>query len=208
MWSPRVMMVSSGPPDSHHRKLECTREDSQHLVQVHSIRFSNLASFKQFLGSPSIDSLSADSCPRTCSHVEVLAVKLQKVVFAVKQDLLYQFSNRFCPTWVLEQTLCGELCAPSTTALPLSSLKSGPQGSVSKAAVEVPFDPAYGHAWGVSPFPRFDMECMLINPPARPHLEGGVPVSCTAAAGQRVSSITTRVDGGCHNHGSIFCTIL
>ncbi|XP_054040710.1 F-box only protein 10 isoform X5 [Rissa tridactyla] len=55
---------------------------------------------------------------------------------------------------------------------------------------------------------RFDMECMLINPPARPHLEGGVPVSCTAAAGQRVSSITTRVDGGCHNHGSIFCTIL
>ncbi|NXW37285.1 FBX10 protein, partial [Phaetusa simplex] len=55
---------------------------------------------------------------------------------------------------------------------------------------------------------RFDMECMLINPPARPHLEGGAPVSCTAAAGQRVSSITTRVDGGCHNHGSIFCTIL
>ncbi|XP_014818062.1 PREDICTED: F-box only protein 10 isoform X2 [Calidris pugnax] len=55
---------------------------------------------------------------------------------------------------------------------------------------------------------RFDVECMLINPPARPHLEGGAHVSCAAAAGQRVSSITRRVDGGCHNHGSIFCTIL
>ncbi|NXJ70776.1 FBX10 protein, partial [Rostratula benghalensis] len=55
---------------------------------------------------------------------------------------------------------------------------------------------------------RFDVECMLINPPARPHMEGGASVSCVAAAGQRVSSITTRVDGGCHNHGSIFCTIL
>ncbi|NXS46866.1 FBX10 protein, partial [Balaeniceps rex] len=55
---------------------------------------------------------------------------------------------------------------------------------------------------------RFDMECMLINPPARPHIEGGAPGSCMAAGGQRVSSITTRVDGGCHNHGSIFCTIL
>ncbi|NWX23903.1 FBX10 protein, partial [Aegotheles bennettii] len=55
---------------------------------------------------------------------------------------------------------------------------------------------------------RFDRECMLINPPARPHLEGGAPGSCTTAGGQRVSSITTRVDGGCHNHGSIFCTIL
>ncbi|KAM6187750.1 LOW QUALITY PROTEIN: F-box only protein 10 [Sarcoramphus papa] len=55
---------------------------------------------------------------------------------------------------------------------------------------------------------RFDMECMLINPPARPHIEGGAVESCTAAGGQRVSSITTRVDGGCHNHGSIFCTIL
>ncbi|NXT53412.1 FBX10 protein, partial [Pluvianellus socialis] len=55
---------------------------------------------------------------------------------------------------------------------------------------------------------RFDTECMLINPPARPHLEGGAPVSCMATSGQRVASITTRVDGGCHNHGSIFCTIL
>ncbi|XP_009874986.1 PREDICTED: F-box only protein 10, partial [Apaloderma vittatum] len=55
---------------------------------------------------------------------------------------------------------------------------------------------------------RFDMECMLINPPARPHFEGGALVSCTTAAGPRVSSITSRVDGGCHNHGSIFCTIL
>ncbi|KAM9251166.1 F-box only protein 10 [Cariama cristata] len=55
---------------------------------------------------------------------------------------------------------------------------------------------------------RFDMECMLINPPARPHIEGGALGSCTAAGGQSVSSITTRVDGGCHNHGSIFCTIL
>ncbi|KFP56927.1 F-box only protein 10, partial [Cathartes aura] len=40
---------------------------------------------------------------------------------------------------------------------------------------------------------RFDMECMLINPPARPHIEGGALESCTAAGGQRVSSITTRV---------------
>ncbi|KFQ72513.1 F-box only protein 10, partial [Phaethon lepturus] len=55
---------------------------------------------------------------------------------------------------------------------------------------------------------RFDTECMLINPPARPHIEGGASGSRTAAGGQRVSSITTRVDGGCHNHGSIFCTIL
>ncbi|XP_074994223.1 F-box only protein 10 isoform X2 [Calonectris borealis] len=55
---------------------------------------------------------------------------------------------------------------------------------------------------------RFEMECMLINPPARPHMEGGATGSCTAAGDQRVSSITTRVDGGCHNHGSIFCTIL
>ncbi|NXS94217.1 FBX10 protein, partial [Jacana jacana] len=55
---------------------------------------------------------------------------------------------------------------------------------------------------------RFDVECMLINPPARPQLEVGASMSCAAAAGQRVSSITTRVDGGCHNHGSIFCTIL
>ncbi|NXK13040.1 FBX10 protein, partial [Herpetotheres cachinnans] len=55
---------------------------------------------------------------------------------------------------------------------------------------------------------RFDMECMLINPPARPHIGGGALGSCTAAGGQRVSSITTRVDGGCHNHRSIFCTIL
>ncbi|KAM7076158.1 F-box only protein 10 isoform 3-T4 [Ciconia maguari] len=55
---------------------------------------------------------------------------------------------------------------------------------------------------------RFDMECMLINPPARPHIKGSALGSCTAAGGQRVSSITTRVDGACRNHGSIFCTIL
>ncbi|NXG57782.1 FBX10 protein, partial [Hemiprocne comata] len=55
---------------------------------------------------------------------------------------------------------------------------------------------------------RFDVECMLINPPARPHLQGAAPGSCTVTGGQRVSSITSRVDGGCHNHGSIFCTIL
>ncbi|XP_072716972.1 F-box only protein 10 isoform X1 [Ciconia boyciana] len=55
---------------------------------------------------------------------------------------------------------------------------------------------------------RFDMECTLINPPARPHIKGSALGSCTAAGGQRVSSITTRVDGGCHNHRSIFCTIL
>ncbi|KFZ56124.1 F-box only protein 10 [Podiceps cristatus] len=55
---------------------------------------------------------------------------------------------------------------------------------------------------------RFDMECMLINPPARPHIEGGALMSCAATGDQRVSSINTTVDGGCHNHGSIFCTIL
>ncbi|XP_032863962.1 F-box only protein 10 [Tyto alba] len=55
---------------------------------------------------------------------------------------------------------------------------------------------------------RFDMECMLINPPARPHIRGDALGSCMAAGGQRVSSITSRVDGGCHNHRSIFCTIL
>ncbi|XP_026722681.1 F-box only protein 10 [Athene cunicularia] len=55
---------------------------------------------------------------------------------------------------------------------------------------------------------RFDMECMLTNPPARPHIRGR-PLEPHAVAGaQRVSNITTRVDGGCHNHGSIFCTVL
>ncbi|NWH59853.1 FBX10 protein, partial [Geococcyx californianus] len=55
---------------------------------------------------------------------------------------------------------------------------------------------------------RFDVECMLSNPPPRPHVEGGAPGSCTAAGSQRVSCITSRADGGCHNHGSIFCTVL
>ncbi|XP_040436424.1 F-box only protein 10-like isoform X2 [Falco naumanni] len=55
---------------------------------------------------------------------------------------------------------------------------------------------------------RFDMECMLINPPARPHVRGGVLGSCMAAGGPRVSSTTTRMDGGCHHRRSIFCTIL
>ncbi|KAM4638765.1 LOW QUALITY PROTEIN: F-box only protein 10 [Amazona ochrocephala] len=55
---------------------------------------------------------------------------------------------------------------------------------------------------------RFDTECMLINSSAWPCIEGSAPGSCMAAGGQRVSSIATRVDGGCDNHGSIFCTIL
>ncbi|XP_040434727.1 F-box only protein 10-like [Falco naumanni] len=55
---------------------------------------------------------------------------------------------------------------------------------------------------------RFDMECMLINPPARPHVRGGVLGSCMAAGGPRVSSTTTRMDGGCHHRRSIFCIIL
>ncbi|KAM6034639.1 F-box only protein 10 isoform 2-T3 [Chlamydotis macqueenii] len=55
---------------------------------------------------------------------------------------------------------------------------------------------------------RFDMECMLINPPARPHIEVGALGSCMVADGQNVSSITTKADRGCHNHRSIFCTIL
>ncbi|NWR80417.1 FBX10 protein, partial [Centropus unirufus] len=55
---------------------------------------------------------------------------------------------------------------------------------------------------------RFDVECMLMNPPARPHFEGGVLGSCPAAGGQGVSRITTRMDRGCHHHRSIFCSIL
>lgn len=144
--------------------------------------------------------------PRTCSHLEVLAVKSQKVVFVVKQDVLSQFSNHFCPTWVLEQTSCAEHCAPASTALPLSSLSL--KGAFLRLLWKRCCTLLMGHAWGVSPFPRFDMECMLINPPARPHIEGGALGSCTVTDGQRVSSITSRVDGGCHNHGSIFCTIL
>lgn len=80
---------------------------------------------------------------RTCSHLQVLAVKSQKVVFAVEQDVLSQFSNHFCPTCVLELKSRGEHCAPASTALPLSSLKGEPQGSVSKAALEAPFHPTH-----------------------------------------------------------------
>ncbi|XP_065511852.1 F-box only protein 10 isoform X2 [Caloenas nicobarica] len=55
---------------------------------------------------------------------------------------------------------------------------------------------------------RFDTECMLTSPSARPHIEGGALGSCTVAGGQRVSSVSTRVDEGCHKHGSVFCTVL
>ncbi|XP_074712387.1 F-box only protein 10 [Strix uralensis] len=55
---------------------------------------------------------------------------------------------------------------------------------------------------------RFDTECMLTNPPARPHIRGCALGPRTTAGAQRASSITTRVDGGCHNHGTVFCTVL
>ncbi|XP_051499464.1 F-box only protein 10 isoform X2 [Apus apus] len=55
---------------------------------------------------------------------------------------------------------------------------------------------------------RSDMGCMLSNPPARPQPPGGATGTRAAAPGQGVSSITRRGDRGCHNHGSIFCTIL
>ncbi|NXN96527.1 FBX10 protein, partial [Rhinopomastus cyanomelas] len=55
---------------------------------------------------------------------------------------------------------------------------------------------------------RFDMECMLTNPAARPHFEGGALGSYMVARGPRASSIISRVEGSCYNHGSIFCTVL
>ncbi|XP_010003835.1 PREDICTED: F-box only protein 10 [Chaetura pelagica] len=55
---------------------------------------------------------------------------------------------------------------------------------------------------------RSDVGCMLNNPPARPQPPGGAAGAHRAAPGQGVSSITRRGGGGCHSHGSIFCTIL
>ncbi|XP_025955116.1 F-box only protein 10 isoform X1 [Dromaius novaehollandiae] len=53
---------------------------------------------------------------------------------------------------------------------------------------------------------RFDVECMLMNPSARPHIEGTAHGS-SMARGSQISKVT-RVDKGCHNQGSIFCAIL
>uniref|UniRef100_A0A8D0L6I4 F-box protein 10 n=1 Tax=Sphenodon punctatus TaxID=8508 RepID=A0A8D0L6I4_SPHPU len=59
---------------------------------------------------------------------------------------------------------------------------------------------------------KSDAAWTLENPPARPHIEGtarGVSVSRNS---QKVTTMTTRiaarVDGGCYNNGSIFCTIV
>ncbi|XP_044295519.1 F-box only protein 10 [Varanus komodoensis] len=59
---------------------------------------------------------------------------------------------------------------------------------------------------------RSDVGWTLENPPARPHIEGSSRGLSTAGNSQKGSSMTARlaarVDGGCHNNGSIFCTIL
>ncbi|XP_078532367.1 F-box only protein 10 [Lissotriton helveticus] len=59
---------------------------------------------------------------------------------------------------------------------------------------------------------RSDATWKLENPPARPHIEGSSRVVSATQNSQRVTTMTTRiaarVEGGCHNNGSIFCTIL
>ncbi|XP_053144820.1 F-box only protein 10 isoform X2 [Hemicordylus capensis] len=59
---------------------------------------------------------------------------------------------------------------------------------------------------------RSDVAWTLENPPARPHIEGSSRGVSTAGNSQKVTNMTARiaarVDGGCHNNGSIFCTIL
>ncbi|KAJ6652910.1 hypothetical protein lerEdw1_010522 [Lerista edwardsae] len=59
---------------------------------------------------------------------------------------------------------------------------------------------------------RSDAAWTLENPPARPHIEGSSRGASTAGNSQKVTNMTARiaarVDGGCHNNGSIFCTIL
>ncbi|XP_025057207.1 F-box only protein 10 isoform X3 [Alligator sinensis] len=59
---------------------------------------------------------------------------------------------------------------------------------------------------------KSDIAWTLENPPARPHIEVTACGVSTATNSQRVTTMTTRiaarVDGGCHNNGSIFCTIL
>ncbi|KAH0628464.1 hypothetical protein JD844_009671 [Phrynosoma platyrhinos] len=59
---------------------------------------------------------------------------------------------------------------------------------------------------------RSDVAWTLENPPARPHIEGSSRGMLTSGNSQKGSNMTARiaarVDGGCHNNGSIFCTIL
>nr|XP_020647003.1 F-box only protein 10 [Pogona vitticeps]XP_020647004.1 F-box only protein 10 [Pogona vitticeps] len=59
---------------------------------------------------------------------------------------------------------------------------------------------------------RSDNTWTLENPPARPHIEGSSRGMSTSGNNQkgskRTARIAARVDGGCHNNGSIFCAIL
>ncbi|XP_013917928.1 PREDICTED: F-box only protein 10-like, partial [Thamnophis sirtalis] len=59
---------------------------------------------------------------------------------------------------------------------------------------------------------KSDVAWTLENPPARPHIEESSRGVSTAGSSQKGSNVTARiaarVDGGCHNNGSIFCTIL
>ncbi|KAM5194702.1 F-box only protein 10 [Mantella aurantiaca] len=59
---------------------------------------------------------------------------------------------------------------------------------------------------------RSDVTWKLENPPARPYIEGCARGVSSTQSSQRVNTVTTRiaarVEGRCHNNGSIFCTIL
>ncbi|XP_043370359.1 F-box only protein 10 isoform X3 [Dermochelys coriacea] len=59
---------------------------------------------------------------------------------------------------------------------------------------------------------KSDVAWTLENPPARPHIEGSTRGNSSATNSHKVTTMSTRIaaqmDGGCHNNGSIFCTIL
>uniref|UniRef100_A0ACB8ETH3 Uncharacterized protein n=1 Tax=Sphaerodactylus townsendi TaxID=933632 RepID=A0ACB8ETH3_9SAUR len=59
---------------------------------------------------------------------------------------------------------------------------------------------------------KFNSAWTLENPPARPHIEGSSRGVSIAGNSQKVTNVTSRIaarmDRGCHNNGSIFCTIL
>ncbi|XP_043403195.1 F-box only protein 10 isoform X4 [Chelonia mydas] len=59
---------------------------------------------------------------------------------------------------------------------------------------------------------KSDVAWTLENPPARPYIEGSTRGTSSATNSQKVTTMSTRIaarmDGGCHNNGSIFCTIL
>eukprot|EP00079_Xenopus_tropicalis_P019173 XP_012808590.1 PREDICTED: F-box only protein 10 isoform X2 [Xenopus tropicalis] len=59
---------------------------------------------------------------------------------------------------------------------------------------------------------KSDVTWTLENPPARPYIEGCTRGVSSTQSTQRVATVTTRiaarVEGRCHNNGSIFCTIL